>query len=184
MGLAELIRNEGANWTSGVVGMGLLKRGNTQAAPSDANEGDPCYPNTGLCGSDTSLSRRHILPFQQEIWDLAGNSAEVILETSSTNYSPYNYDYITNLSGKPVNTAYGTSSNTCDSAAGPEHCGLGKLNFTATGPVIWRGGAGGETNAVGVFRSHAPRNNEFFLLHPSERRIPLRLPSLTQKSST
>lgn len=152
--IADLILRQPQNWTGAVIGSGLLKRGNILSGnlPAEVHIADPCYPSD--CSSDASLSRKHVLPYHQDIWDFSGNSAEITDGTSSAFYSPYDNDYVISLAtgGRALAGDFGTSaSNTCTNSVSAGYCGYGRLNFSGVGNVVWRGGAVGEGDGAGAF---------------------------------
>ncbi|WP_374030112.1 hypothetical protein [Bdellovibrio bacteriovorus] len=157
--LADWIRSQAANWTynnggvyENIVEKGVLQRGNNQVAtPAAAVETDPCYPNSASICQSNALRRTHHLPYGQVIWDIAGNVSEVTYDTDGMIYSPASgwVAALISTAGQ-LRSRYGTL-NSCTPGGSPDYCGYGKLDFTLSGPVIWRGGSGGDGNAAGVF---------------------------------
>lgn len=158
LAIADLAARQPENWTGSVMGSGLLHRGHNQGtAPVAASTADACSPNTSICASN-ALRRSLKLPYNQEIWDFAGNAAEAVKETDSTIYSPA-YVYPAQNGGDQLNARYGTTALTCGAVGGPDYCGFGKVDFTnVVATAVWRGGAAGEGNSVGVFT--AKRSND------------------------
>ncbi|UXR63246.1 Ig-like domain-containing protein [Bdellovibrio bacteriovorus] len=159
--IADLIARQGANWTSGTMGTGLLQRGDNQSSASTAvNVADPCAPNMpSLCDSN-ALRRSHYLPHGQLIWDFAGNAVEVVKDADGVVYSDAKYLYAATQTAYTLDTKYGTIL-TCSSVGSPDYCGFGKIDFTneAGGiTTIWRGGAAYEGNTVGVFSAKRTAN--------------------------
>lgn len=153
--LADLIRQQPANWTGGAVGTGILNRGNNSdtGLPKEVNLGDACWPaGSSLCQSD-GLKRVSYLPYDQSVWDIAGNAWEVTTnaDNDSNPYSPA-YGYVTGLSTTAeIRKRYG-SLESCSLPTSVDYCGFGYLDFTATGTgVIWRGGGNDSGRQAGVF---------------------------------
>jgi formylglycine-generating enzyme required for sulfatase activity len=81
MTIAHEIEKTAANWSSGIVGTGMLNRGHSDSTPNSAlavtNMNDP-YIGTGnnsgqIPGSGWEQKRNHTLSNGQIIWDIAGN---------------------------------------------------------------------------------------------------------------
>ncbi|WP_374073692.1 Ig-like domain-containing protein [Bdellovibrio bacteriovorus] len=159
--LADLIRQQPGNWSGGSVESGILYRGNTilNVTPAAANTADPCSPTDATICGDQSARRRFVLPYGQEVWDIAGNAWEVTRETdnnSDTGYSPSS-GYVSNLAwvGGQLRALYGTS-NSCPAPSSGDYCGYGKLDFSlipsaGSNIVIWRGGTTYQGRDAGVF---------------------------------
>lgn len=151
--VADLIAKRPDNWTNFAVGSGVLHRGNNQIiALSEVVESDPCYPqsNASVCAS-TGNKRKHILPFNQSVWDMAGNALEPVSDADSV--SPATLEYVSALAIGSVKTKYGTTQS-CDLPGSPEYCGFGKVDLSVTSvSAIWRGGSSVTTSAkaIGVF---------------------------------
>ena len=84
MTIAYEIEKTASNWSSGVVGVGMLNRGHSDDNPSSAlavaNTNDP-YIGTGnnsgqAAGSGWEQKRAHTLSNGQVLWDFAGNVIE------------------------------------------------------------------------------------------------------------
>lgn len=149
--VADLIAKQSGNWATGVLGSGILHRGNNQVGlPVSAVGGDVCAPNTALCASN-ALRRTHTLPYGQTIWDFAGNAMEAIKDTNAVVYSPA-YVYPAQNTGDALNVEFGTTSLACSGVSGPEYCGFGKIDFSNSAVTgVWRGGGTGDGNSAGVF---------------------------------
>ncbi|WP_347359414.1 hypothetical protein [Bdellovibrio sp.] len=150
--IADLIARQGANWTTGTMGSGLLHRGDSQSSsPTAANVGDSCAPNTGTLCTSNALRRMHYLPYDQAIWDFAGNAAEVIKDSDSVTYADANWLYAATQTAYQLDTKYGTTL-TCTGISSPDYCGFGKIDFATVGVnTIWRGGAAYDGNSAGIF---------------------------------
>lgn len=152
--IADLIARQSANWTSGSAYSGVLHRGDNQSVTmTAANAGDPCAPNSASLCNTNGLRRLHYLPHGQEIWDFAGNAAEVIKDADGVSYADASYVYPSVSSSYTLDTKYGTTL-TCSSSGSPDYCGFGKIDFTNTNggiTTIWRGGAAYDGNTAGVF---------------------------------
>ncbi|WP_172795339.1 hypothetical protein [Bdellovibrio bacteriovorus] len=151
--VADLIVRRAENWTNNSVGVGILHRGNNQIVSLSAvQESDPCWPqtDTALCASNGN-KRKHILPFNQSVWDMAGNAMELVSDTDSV--SPQTADYVSMLAASAVKTKYGTNQ-TCSAPSGVDYCGFGRIDLSNNaGNVIWRGGSSVSTapKGIGVF---------------------------------
>jgi hypothetical protein len=84
MTIAHEIEMTATNWSSGVVGTGMLNRGHSDVSPDSAiaviNANDP-YIGTGnnsgqAAGSGWEQKRTHTLSNGQVIWDFSGNISE------------------------------------------------------------------------------------------------------------
>jgi hypothetical protein len=96
MTIAREIEKTATNWSSGIVGTGMLNRGHSDSSPFSAlavtNTDDP-YIGTGnnsgqAAGSGWEQKRTHTLSNGQVIWDFAGNVYEWVDWSSGGGLTP------------------------------------------------------------------------------------------------
>ena len=86
MALTTDISTVPSNWTSGLVGVGLLIKGHSDAGPNqtcEANANDDlAYVDGSVCSGssigDLSQRRTHLLSNGEVIWDISGNISEFV----------------------------------------------------------------------------------------------------------
>jgi hypothetical protein len=168
MTIAYEIEKTASNWSSGVVGTGMLNRGHSDNSPGSAlavtDVNDP-YNGTGnnsgqAAGSGWEQRRRHTLSNGQTIWDLAGNIFEWV------NWSlggPLTYGPTSCNSGEFPNVSCGALSAADYMPGNPggapaagynRNYGLGYFDGLeqGTGGAIRRGGLWWHGTSAGVFQ--------------------------------
>jgi hypothetical protein len=149
MTIAENIKNNRANWSSGKVGEGFLPRGNSdnkdRSFSSAAEDNNPYY-NTGF-KDDWIHKRTHILSNESIIWDMAGNVWQWVsdpLTTGNHKWQEYSGQYFNLGSDNQLRLLlapigqYNSLQN------------IGKV-YMADGGTIVRGGSVYNANYSGIF---------------------------------
>jgi prepilin-type N-terminal cleavage/methylation domain-containing protein len=162
MAIARDIEAQGANWTDGTVGSGVLKRGNIGIATDTG-----CYdgPNPDYKGAGSGTNRdsdspaRLVLSNGQSIWDFSGNVWEWVDHTIAKDDVSSTAGW-TEFSSATFNDTHLPKSQVIPLEAIPSTLGGGKIYYGSADPrAFLRGGDWNDGAGAGVFAlnlDHSP----------------------------
>ena len=143
--LAWSIELNGENWSSGEVGEGCLKQGNTGIKNACGYDGE--NPEKG-CSHKKARHRLLNGPAEEFVCHVGGNVSEWVFDVGDNSFLQGNNQYMNNYSG----TDYGPLGNySCDDSSNPMGCGLGYGYLQGSAGAVLRGGVWNDGSSAGVF---------------------------------
>ena len=155
--LANLVVRQPKNWTGNNYLDGALRVGNVAGVHGNSEGVDIEFPSSPNVGG--LYSRKLLLPYNQEVWDLSGNASEIVIKDET---APFHLSPITpvELLLGDLKQSYGARGIDCHNVhlenpmdGSPEvRCGFGSVSNSGSTYFMYRGGDAKSSNMeAGVF---------------------------------